>query len=500
MSSKPITDSRNRGSFAERGDLDAFIEMLRKFECGEISADAWRAFRLVHGTYGQRQQDDSHMLRVKIPQGVLSARQLHALAEVAESSSRGFGHVTTRQNFQFHFVRIAAAEGALQRLAEAGLTTREACGNSVRNVTACSLAGVARAEIFDVSPYAEALTRHFLRHPLSSSLPRKFKIAFEGCPVDHVAVAIHDLGFSATLRIEDGAERRGFRVVAGGGTAALPTAASLLYEFLPAASLLDAAEAVIRVFHRLGDRQNRHANRMKYLIRKIGFDGFRAEVERELQELARSGGVRLPFDSERPPEEGPPAATRPPPPSPQELAARVERDTLRGPGLVPDPRPALGPRPTELAAWLRTNARSQRQPGWFAAVVTVPLGDLTAGQLRGLADLALAFGDGTVRLTPEQDAVLRWVRSEDLPRCLQPVFHLHRDVHGHEVRFQRCIPFDRLRPVRRLAHDLETVGRQRVFHNHSHEVRIIDDQNLLSHSATPLLARTKLMPGCRSLM
>jgi sulfite reductase beta subunit-like hemoprotein len=404
-------DPQERGSFADPGDLDLFLETLGKFERGEISPEAWRAFRLLHGTYGQRQEGDVHMLRVKIPQGVLGAHQLRALADVAESSSRGFGHITTRQNFQLHFVRLGDVELALRRLASAGLTTREACGNSVRNVTACPFAGVAPGETFDVSPYAEALTRHFLRHPLSASLPRKFKVAFEGCTEDHAALAIHDLGFHALARGDDG--KRGFRVVAGGGTAALPTPASVLFEFLPAASLLEAAEAVIRVFHRLGERQNRHAARMKYLVRKIGFEAFRAEVHRAMEEIGR-GGVRLPFDPEDPPAEGPPTATRPPPPPPVELAAQVARGAARGPGLVPAPLPVLGPPPGDAAAWLRTNVRPQRRPGWSAAVVTVRLGDLTAGQLRGLADLALSFGDGTARVTREQDVVLRWVRDEDL--------------------------------------------------------------------------------------
>src|SRR5262249_36602145 len=152
-------------------------------EKGEISADEWRVFRLVHGNYAQR-QDEAQMIRVKIPQGVLDAAQLRALADVAETHARGFGHITTRQNLQLHFVAPRDVEPAMRRLAAAGLTTREACGNAVRNITGCPYAGVAADEAFDVTPYAEALTRALLRHPLSSSLPRKFKIAFEGCRED----------------------------------------------------------------------------------------------------------------------------------------------------------------------------------------------------------------------------------------------------------------------------------------------------------------------------
>src|SRR5512143_2103210 len=227
------TAHRSRPTFAHPSDLETFAQKLGKFERGEIASEEWRAFRLVHGTYGQRQDGDLHMLRVKVPEGVLLADQLLALADVAERHGRGFGHVTTRQNLQVHFVPLPEVPAALERLAAAGITTREACGNSVRNVTACPFAGVSPGEVFDVTPFAEALTGHLLRHPLSSSLPRKFKIAFEGCPEDHAEAAIHDLGFRARLR--DG--RRGFAVHAGGGTATLPASAPLLLEFLPAGEL-----------------------------------------------------------------------------------------------------------------------------------------------------------------------------------------------------------------------------------------------------------------------
>src|SRR6266699_5705515 len=205
------THGRARLSFANEADIDEFVSVLEQYERGEITPDEWRVFRLVRGTYGQRQAADAQMLRVKIPQGVLSADQLLALADVGERYSRGFGHITTRQNMQFHFVKLHEVEPAMRRLADAGLTTREACGNSVRNITACPYAGVAADERFDVTPYAEALTRYLLRHPFSSTLPRKFKIAFEGCPVDHALVGINDLGFYARLG-PDGS--RGFRVTA----------------------------------------------------------------------------------------------------------------------------------------------------------------------------------------------------------------------------------------------------------------------------------------------
>src|SRR5213080_3680193 len=212
----PKTLGRTRLSFASEADIAEFVDVLDNFERGELTPDPWRVFRLVRGTYGQRQTGDVQMLRVKVPQGILTAAQLETLADVGERFSRGFGHVTTRQNVQFHFVKLHDVEPAMRRLAETGLTTREACGNSVRNITACPFAGVGPEERFDVTPYAEALTRYLLRHPLSSTLPRKFKIAFEGCAGDHVFVAINDLGFHA---VAGPGGSRGFRVTAGGGTA-----------------------------------------------------------------------------------------------------------------------------------------------------------------------------------------------------------------------------------------------------------------------------------------
>src|SRR6476469_11160399 len=168
----PKTFGRARLSFASEADIDEFVTTLERFERGDLTPDQWRAFRLGRATYGQRQADDAQMLRVKIPQGVLTSDQLDALADVGERHSRGFGHITTRQNVQFHFVKLHEVERAMHRLADAGLTTREACGNSVRNITGCPYAGVSPDERFDVTPYAEELTRFLLRHRLSSVLPR----------------------------------------------------------------------------------------------------------------------------------------------------------------------------------------------------------------------------------------------------------------------------------------------------------------------------------------
>src|SRR5688500_9631092 len=287
------TIGRARLDFADEHDIDEFVDMLGKFERGEIAPEDWRRFRLVRGTYGQR-QDNVQMLRIKIPQGIVNASQMRALADVATRVSRGFCHITTRQNIQYHFVPLADVETAMRGLAAEGLTTREACGNSVRNITGCPYAGTAHDEIFDITPYAEALTRYFLRHPLAARLPRKFKIAFEGCTQDHVLASINDLGWRA--RIQDG--RRGFRVTVAGGTSIMPVSGYVLYDFLPVEEMLDVAEAVLRVFHRFGDYEHRQRNRMKFTVKAMGWDAFKAKFEEYLAEFKAAGGAPLVMSEE----------------------------------------------------------------------------------------------------------------------------------------------------------------------------------------------------------
>jgi sulfite reductase (NADPH) hemoprotein beta-component len=407
----PTTFGRARLSFADEAEIDDFVATLARFERGELTPDKWRQYRLVRGTYGQRQPDDAQMLRVKIPQGVLTADQLDALADVGDRYSRGFGHITTRQNVQFHFVKLHDVEPAMRRLADVGLTTREACGNSVRNITACPYAGVAPDERFDVTPYAEALTRYLLRHPLSSTLPRKFKIAFEGCPVDHVGSAINDLAFRAVVS-PDG-RGRGFRVTAGGGTSIMATSAELLHEFLPASELFRVAEAILRVFHRLGDYEHKQRNRMKFLIRALGWTRWREEYDRELTQCRLNGTVPTldiaPATSEPRPDWAPAAS-----PSVDHVAERVSAGHVKGPGLTPAILPVFHSGEDAYARWRTTNVRPQKQVGYVMAVAAVPLGDLTGEQMRVIGELARAYADGTVRVTPEQDLLFRWVSPSDV--------------------------------------------------------------------------------------
>ena len=383
--------------------------MLGQFERGEIGADQWRAFRLVRGTYGQRQAEDAQMLRVKIPQGILTAAGIEAIADVADRYSRGFAHITTRQNVQFHFMKLHDVELAMRRLAEAGLTTREACGNSVRNITCCPYAGVADDELFDVTPYSEALTRYLLRHPLSAVLPRKFKIAFEGCPRDHVGTGINDIGFTARKRATG---ERGFRVTVAGGTSTLARSGQVLFEFCEAGEILNAAEAILRVFQRLGDYQHRQRNRLKFLVRSLGWEGFQAEFHREYD--AVRGSAPLPFDPEEAPEQEAPNWPQPAPPDSAAIAIVASSTTVRGPGVLPRVAPRLTVHSDEFLEWSRTNVRPQRQADFCIVTVATRLGDVSSAQLRLLALLADASSDGTVRLTMEQNAVMRWVRNDDV--------------------------------------------------------------------------------------
>ena len=406
----PKTLGRARLSFYTEGDVDEFVRTLEQFERGDLSPDQWRTFRLLRGTYGQR-QDGVQMMRIKIPQGLLDARQARVLADVAERWSRGFGHITTRQNMQFHFVPLKDVPALLDHVAAAGMTSREACGNSVRNITTSPYAGVHADEPFDVTPYADALTRYFLGHPLSSRLPRKFKIAFEGCAADHIYAAINDIGWFAAIK--DGV--RGFRVTVAGGTSTMAKTGVLLEPFIPAGEMFNVAEAIVRVYHKHGDYEHKARNRMKWMIRAIGWDRFVEEYRHELALFRGAGGATLPFDPQTAPGDTAPDWPRAEPPSVLDIVTRVSKpQDLRGPGIVPVVQPDPSPSPALKAKWRRTNVLPQKQAGYVMAVVTTILGDLTGHQLRVLADLAEAYSDGSMRVTAEQNLLFRWVREGDV--------------------------------------------------------------------------------------
>lgn len=361
--------------FSHARDVDEFVDVLAKYERGELTSDQFRSFRLLRGVYGQR-QEGVQMLRVKVPFGRLDSRALEALAAVGDQYSRGFGHVTTRQNVQFHFVRLENAEAAMRLLDDAGLTTRDACGNSVRAVTACELAEVCGDAPFDVSPFAEAVTRQFLGHPLASSLPRKFKIGFSGCATDCAMAAIHDLGFIA--KVENG--EPGFKVVAAGGLSSSPQNALVLHEFARASEIGRIGETVIRIFHALGNRENRQRARLKYVRKKLGEQGFRDKYAEVRAQVDAEAAAELAL---------PPPADRAPA------------------GPVVDAVPPV--RDGAYLAWRSTSVVDQKQDGYVAVYIRLNLGDITTAQMRALGRIIDEIGDGTVRLTIDQNILVPWV-------------------------------------------------------------------------------------------
>jgi sulfite reductase beta subunit-like hemoprotein len=374
-------------SFADTEDIDDFVAHLRKYEQGEMTADEFKRFRLGRGTYGQR-QEGVNMLRVKVPQGVLSAQQVETVARVADEFSRGFGHVTTRQNIQLHFCKLERVPEAMRILADAGLTTKEACGNTVRNVTACALAGVCQGAPFDVTPYGRAVTRHFLRNPICQALPRKFKIALSGCGDDCAQGAINDIGLVAMIKDNV----RGFRVRVGGGLSTSPEDAHPLEDFVPGDRLLPTLEAVVRVFDRTGNRDNKSRARLKYVIRKIGMEALRREYQIELEKIAAEGRATIPIDTSSETEQ-----TRP------DAVLRLSRPPVRQEAAVDG-----------FGEWFRSNCVPQKQAGYYAVLARLERGDVTSAQLRAVAELSRRFGEGELRTTNEQNLLFRFVPEASL--------------------------------------------------------------------------------------
>jgi len=397
-------------------EIDIFETQIGLRKQGKVEERLFAESRLRRGVYGQRydngQRHDGKqvqhlsysaesptkgphtfwnapgMQRIKIPYGGLNASQLEVLADLAEEYSDGIAHITTRQDVQLHFVHIEDTPALMRRLASAGITTREACGNSVRNVTACPYAGVCPDEAFDVTPYARALSRFLLGHPDCQDFGRKFKPAFSGCH-QHACglVSMHDLGVVAETRVVDGQEKRGLRLVVGGGLGSVPYQAKLFDEFLAPEELLPITQAIARVFARLGEKKNRNRARIKFLVHELGIDKFKELVMEERKILPHD--VRW-----------------------TEYVADAIKE-VEQPLAPSSPMPAGGSEPFQR--WLKTNIRQQKQDGYVVATVTLPLGDATPTQLRALADVARRFTRETIRTTVEQNFVIRWVSQGDLP-------------------------------------------------------------------------------------
>ncbi len=366
-------------------EIVRFEEKAQQLQSGAITAEQFRPFRLKHGTYGQR-QPGFQMLRIKIAAGVLKPAQLRVLADIADEYSTGRGHLTTRENIQFHFVKLENVGAAMRLLADAELTTREACGNTVRNVTACPVAGICPGEAFDVTPYALGVSRYLLRHPDFHDLPRKFKIAFSGCENDgDCAVAgIHDVGLIAQVRGNNGTSRRGFKVLVGGGLGSLPTEAAVLTDFLPEEELLPTIEAILRVFTETGNRKNKLMARLKFVLRAKGIEEFRRLVAEKRKVSQVPAGV----------------FTVPTPIKPSLVTIAP----------MPLPSSASGPQnDPEYDRWAEHNLMFQRQAGYGGVWLKLSAGTFHSKQMRGLAEVLEKNELSSVRIAVNQDLVIPWV-------------------------------------------------------------------------------------------
>jgi sulfite reductase (ferredoxin) len=384
-------------------DIAKFDTMLARNLAGDLDDEIFRVFRLNNGIYGQRQGGHNQMVRCKVPYGSIRPEQFEMMAYIADEYSRGWAHITTRQNIQLHFVQLEQVPEVLRDLASVGLTTREACGDTVRNVQGCHLAGACPFEVLDISPWAEATFRHFLHNPIAQRLPRKFKINFSGCATDCGQAMFNDVGVIAVSRPrEDGTTEAGFRVFFAGGLGANPHAAQALEEFTSREDLLATIEAILRVFDHNGNRDNKLRARMKWLQDKLGLEELRRLIFKERRFLLASstwpGGIP-PVVAER-----------------GDAPAGVQTSVEPTPVGVPvtlklgkgDPR----------RRWEDVNVVRGVAKGTISAYAHCPLGDVTSAQLVGLADLHRALGGPeagiTVRVTNRQNMVFRGLREEQL--------------------------------------------------------------------------------------
>jgi sulfite reductase beta subunit-like hemoprotein len=375
-----------------RREYDDFKTEARKFLEGETEEDEFIKFRLKQGVYGQRQAD-VQMIRVKLPFGGVTPEQMEAFADVVEKYvPLNKGHITTRQNIQMHHVPLLDAEKLIREIGESGLSSREGCGNTMRNVTGDPWAGVAKDELFDLTPYAGAYVRYFVRHPTTQAMPRKVKTSFDGGPRDRAISGIHDVAFRARVReIEGRGEVRGVEMLVGGGTSIMPRKAQVLYDFLELdnGEYLKKTEAVMRIFDRQEWlRVNRARARIKVFVDKYGIEELRKQAEEEMRgewvaERDFSIEHRLFADDER---ESAPA-------TPQSYGS---------------PNGDL----SEFERFRTANVREQKQDGFVTVEVKVTRGDLTPEQFRGLAQVMRSYAGGYARTTVQQNFVLRWVREE----------------------------------------------------------------------------------------
>jgi sulfite reductase (ferredoxin) len=406
---------------AAKTDIDKFERQLDLYLKGDLEEDVFRVFRLNNGIYGQRQGGHNQMVRIKVPYGSIEPDQLDMLAHIGETYSRGWGHITTRQNIQFHFVQLERVPDLLNDLASVGLTTREACGDTVRNITGCHLAGACPFEVLDISPWAEAAFHHFLRNPYAQRLPRKFKINFSGCTTDCGQAMFNDIGVIGVMRPRsDGTLEPGFRVFFAGGLGANPHAAQALEEFTPREELLPTLEAVLRTFDHYGNRDNKLRARMKWLLDTMGVDELRERILKERKFLRASvtwaGGIPDYVQEHGDAPAGISTAIEPTPMGWGTQVNFIHRDPY--------------------GRWEDANVVRGNAKATVSAYAYARLGDITSDQFRALASIQREL-KAEVRVTNRQNVVFRALTEEQLPTLYarldaigmaQPGAEMARDV------------------------------------------------------------------------
>jgi sulfite reductase (ferredoxin) len=387
---KNLNSDENWGLVEES---EYFANKVKLFRQDQLNADEFRRFRLQNGAYGSRLNSEFSMIRIKVPGGDISPEQMEKIANLSESFSIGSAHVSTRQNIQLHWVQLEDVSEVVRGLAEGGLTSREACGNTIRNVMCSHFAGVCSSEPFDTTIYAKAIAKFFLRNPICQNLPRKFKFNFACCS-EHGFVRIADVGLVPTIR--DGI--RGFRIYLGGGLGAASFIGHLLEEFTPESRLLSTSMSTIRVYDRLGNRENLARNRMRYLVNEMGWNKFQALLlkERAIVEATTSIPTKNIFENILKTDNNSHSTL-----SSKKTLPLINSDNVQ----------------TAYERWLNTNVIAQKQSGYYSAYITLGAGDITSNQLRVLAECIREFSEEQkARTTPQQNFFIRYIKSDSVPK------------------------------------------------------------------------------------
>ena len=384
--SKPA-DKQPKIDWSRRQEAENFAETVKLFRQGKIDPDMFRRYRLQHGAYGTRMTDDYAMVRIKVPAGQIYPYQLEKIAQLSEMYSIGSAHFSTRENIQLHWVILEDVSEIMQSLSDVGMTSREACGNTVRNVMCSPLSGVCKDEIFDATPYAMAIAKFMLRNPICQGLPRKFKFNFTCCE-KHGMIRIVDVGLVPQIQEIDGEKRKGFKIFLGGGLGNRSFVGHQLEDFTPVEDLLYTSMAVIRIFDRMGDRKNLARNRMRYLVNDLGWEKFQNLVlkERAVVKATQSVIVKLNIDD--------------------------SINEIQRPISVSDESASV---PDGFARWEKTNVIKQSQSGFNSAFIGLEAGDITANQLRSVAEIIRDYSaEGFARNGFSQNIVIRYVHDDDL--------------------------------------------------------------------------------------